>query len=149
MNIQGLDHYTLRSNKLQQTRDFYCRVVGLSEGYRPAFAFPGHWLYAADKPVLHLVAAEQDPALEAYLGQRRSTNGSGVVDHLAFRGADLSAMPHKLLALELHFRERQVPEILEHQLFLEDPNGITVEMIFPFSPDNKVLGEAMPKLRFR
>ncbi len=31
MNIQGLDHYTLRSSKLQQTRDFYCRVVGLSE----------------------------------------------------------------------------------------------------------------------
>ncbi len=58
-------------------------------------------------------------------------------------------MQHKLLELELHFRERQVPEILEHQLFLEDPNGITVEMIFPFSPDNKVLGEAMPKLRFR
>lgn len=29
------------------------------------------------------------------------------------------------------FQERIVPEIGEHQLFLEDPNGIKVEMIFP------------------
>ncbi|WP_131691560.1 hypothetical protein [Pseudoalteromonas sp. DL-6] len=74
MNIQGLDYFTLLSSKLLQTRDYYCWVVGLIEGYRPALAFPGHWFYAADKPVLHLESAEQDPA-RGLPRQRRITNG--------------------------------------------------------------------------
>jgi hypothetical protein len=39
-----------------------------------------------------------------------------------------------------------VPEINEHQLFLQDPNGVTIELIFPCSPDDHIVGEPMPQL---
>ena len=39
-----------------------------------------------------------------------------------------------------------MPEIGEHQLFLEDPNGIKVEMIFPYAKDNAIVGIVMDRL---
>jgi hypothetical protein len=34
----------------------------------------------------------------------------------------------------------------EHQLFLEDPNGITIEMIFDYVPGARIVGQAMASL---
>ncbi|MGL5487492.1 MAG: VOC family protein [Shewanella sp.] len=145
MNMVGLDHFTIRTPKLAETVAFFQDVLGLTLGWRPRFGFPGHWLYAADKPVLHLVEAGSR-ALDAYLGESPAQFGSGRVDHFSFRGTDLAQMQQHLCRLKYPFRERIVPEILEHQLFLEDPNGITVEMIFPYSRDNAVVGIAMARL---
>ena len=145
MNIVGLDHFTIRTPKLAETVAFFQDVLGLTLGWRPRFGFPGHWLYAADKPVLHLVEVGSW-ALDAYLGESPAQFGSGRVDHLSFRGTDLAQIQQHLCQLKYPFRERIVPEILEHQLFIEDPNGITVEMIFPYSRDNAVVGIAMERL---
>lgn len=57
-------------------------------------------------------------------------------------------MQDHLIAIGESFRERIIPEIFEHQLFLEDPNGVTIELIFPFSPEDRVIGEAMPEMMF-
>ncbi|MGR6501948.1 VOC family protein [Shewanella sp. Koi 1] len=145
MNIVGLDHFTIRTPKLAETVAFFQDVLGLTLGWRPRFGFPGHWLYAADKPVLHLVEVGSR-ALDAYLGESLVQFGSGRVDHLSFRGTDLAQMQQHLCQLKYPFRERIVPEIFEHQLFIEDPNGITVEMIFLYSRDNAVVGIAMERL---
>ncbi|MEI8603113.1 hypothetical protein P4S55_21585 [Shewanella sp. PP-Sp27a-2] len=68
MNINGLDHFTIRTPKLVETLLFYQVILGLKLGWRPQFGFPGHWLYASNKPILHLVEAG-DQALDAYLGK--------------------------------------------------------------------------------
>ncbi|MFG0321923.1 hypothetical protein ACF8EF_06210 [Pseudomonas sp. zjy_15] len=44
------------------------------------------------------------------------------------------------------FRERVIPQIGEHQLFLEDPNGITIEMIFDYVPGRRIVGQSMSHL---
>jgi hypothetical protein len=49
-----------------------------------------------------------------------------------------------LAHLKIPFRERVIPQINEHQIFFDDPNGITIEIIFPFSPDNKIVGSPLP-----
>jgi catechol 2,3-dioxygenase-like lactoylglutathione lyase family enzyme len=135
-NILGLDHFTLRTT----------RVIGLSDGPRPAFRFPGRWLYVGAHPVLHLVAVTTDDRqLQDYLGEQDSADGSGCVDHISLRGTHLPEMQQHLLSLGRTFRERIVPQIGEHQLFLEDPNGVTIELIFPYRPENAVLGESMPR----
>lgn len=145
-NLLGLDHFTLRTARLEETTEFFTRVIGLSNGPRPAFRFPGRWLYVGAHPVLHLVAVtDDDRQLQAYLGKQQSANGSGCVDHISLRGTQLSEMQQHLLSLGQAFRERIVPQIGEHQLFLEDPNGVTIELIFPYRPENAVLGEAMPR----
>ncbi|MGL4896656.1 MAG: VOC family protein [Shewanella sp.] len=145
MNIVGLDHFTIRTPILAETVQFYQVILGLTQGWRPRFGFPGHWLYAEEKPILHLVEVGSR-ALDAYLGESSALFGSGRVDHLSFRGTNLAQMQQHLCRQQCQFRERIVPEIGEHQLFIEDPNGITVEMIFPYAIDNAVVGIVMERL---
>ena len=51
--ILSINHIQLVAEKdlVIQLRDFYCNVVGLTEGFRPAFERFGFWLYIGDKDV--------------------------------------------------------------------------------------------------
>ena len=89
MPIETLQHVNIRCADARASRDFYVGVIGLKEGYRPPFDFPGHWLYLGEIAVIHLV---QKPPAEA----RRP--GSGEIDHVAFGGSDLSGMRARLVA---------------------------------------------------
>jgi catechol 2,3-dioxygenase-like lactoylglutathione lyase family enzyme len=131
----ALDHYSIRTTELEACRRFYGEILGLRDGPRPPFKFPGVWFYADDAAVVHIVGLDpQSPAstLE-YLGERADgvARGSGTIDHVAFRATGLEPMRSRLAASGVAFRERTVPSLGLHQLFVEDPNGITVELNFP------------------
>lgn len=135
-----LNHFSVRTLDLEATRDFYQRVLGLTVGPRPAFPFPGAWMYRGDhgdiaNAVVHLIGMDpEDPdGLKAYLGDRdvASLQGSGAVDHVAFFASGLAAMLAHLREQGVSVRERTVPNIGLHQLFLEDPNGVVVELNYP------------------
>jgi catechol 2,3-dioxygenase-like lactoylglutathione lyase family enzyme len=139
-----LDHYTLRTRKPEETVRFYCAAVGLTEGWRPGFRFPGHWLYLGDRPVVHIITVTDDEKeLRGYVGDRKDGPGSGSVDHIAFRCDGLAEMQDRLIALGIRFRERVVPDLEQHQLFVEDPNGIMIELVFDHAPENEVRGETV------
>lgn len=126
MGLERMDHYTVRTTQLERTRDFYVDVLGLVDGDRPAFTFPGNWLYLGEFPVIHLIGLDPDT---------ESPEGSGAVDHIAFRAADLAGMHARLADLGVDFRDRQVPGQGLKQVFVEDPNGIVIEL--NFSADEK------------
>lgn len=139
MPINKLAHYSVRSTDLEASRRFYTRVLGFKEGFRPAFKFPGVWLYRggdeADFGVVHLIGIDRnDPeGLVAYLGDKAESglHGSAAVDHLAFLATDLKSMRETLVNESLIFRERTVPDLGLHQVFVEDPSGVTIELNFP------------------
>ena len=136
MTLSSLDHCSIRTVKLEETRDFYVDLLGMIDGERPDFDFPGNWLYVDGRPVIHLVGVDPDDpsGLIAYLGgdvdaeKLDGSGGSGAFDHVAFRARE----PEKLMALlkarNIGFRERKVPDLDLFQIFIEDPNGITVEL---------------------
>ncbi len=136
----NLNHVSIRTSDLEACQRFYVDVLGLAAGPRPNFPFPGVWLYAGpatawSNAVVHVIGA--DPAhpegLEGYLGPRKGTTarGGGVVDHVAFNGTGLAQMRQRLAALGIVARERTVPGMGLHQLFVEDPDGIVVELNYP------------------
>lgn len=139
MPISKLAHFSVRTTDIASSRRFYCDVLGFREGYRPAFDFPGAWLYRGDDEaeygVVHLIGVDpQAPAgLEAYLGHKpeAALHGSAAVDHLAFLATDLVDMHRRLSRAGCAFRERTVPSLGLHQLFVEDPSGVTIELNFP------------------
>ena len=66
-----------------------------------------------------------------YVGQEsQAVEGSGVIDHVAFRATDLEGMIAHLNKLKVAFKERQVNDQGLYQLFLFDPNGVKVELNF-------------------
>jgi len=133
MSLSSLDHCSIRTVKLDETRDFYVDLLGMKDGDRPDFPFPGAWLYIDGLAVVHLVGvdAEDSSGLQAYLGgdvDPDSLDGSGAFDHIAFRAREPMTLIRRLKEEGYPFRERQVPSMDLHQVFVEDPNGITVEL---------------------
>ncbi len=130
MGISRLEHVTIRCRRRQETRDFYVKMLGLTEGPRPDFPFRGHWLYLGTEPVVHLTEAEDHPGSWTGELERETTadRGTGPFDHVAFRGNDFDNMRAKLLAAGVSFRERIVPGGRLKQLFVPDPEGVMVEL---------------------
>lgn len=139
MPINKLAHFSVRTTDVESSRRFYCEVLGFHEGYRPPFDFPGAWLYRGDDEaefgVVHLIGIDpNDPSgLVAYLGDKgeAALHGSAAVDHLAFLATDLADMHRRLKQAGCTFRERTVPSLGLHQLFVEDPSGVTIELNYP------------------
>jgi catechol 2,3-dioxygenase-like lactoylglutathione lyase family enzyme len=133
MPLSHLEHFLIQAEDLEATRDWYVRVLGLSEGPHPDFGFPVHWLYIGETDVLHLTqgGAQVSENRKRYLGQEsQATRGSGVVDHLAFRATGLAETLERLDRLGIAYMERQVDDQGLYQLFLFDPNGVKIELNF-------------------
>ena len=133
MLINSLDHCAIRTTKLQETRDFFVDILGLEDGERPDFPFPGAWLYTDSTAVIHLIGVDPDDpsGLQRYVGDEISTEslqGSGAFDHIAFRANDPSVLIERLKKTNYEYREQQVPNMNLFQIFVEDPNGITIEL---------------------
>lgn len=135
-----LNHFSIRTPDLPRCRIFYEQVLGLSVGPRPAFPFPGLWMYRGDhadyaNAVVHIIGIDRnDPTgLDQYLGEREASqlHGTGVVDHIAFFADGLGAMLQHLAAQGISPRQRAVPGIGLYQLFLEDPDGVVIELNYP------------------
>jgi catechol 2,3-dioxygenase-like lactoylglutathione lyase family enzyme len=136
----SLNHFSIRTTDLDATRAFYETVLGLSVGPRPPFPFPGLWMYNGDPSIVanamvHVIGIDKnDPeGLKQYLGDRDvgSLQGTGAVDHIALMTTGLEAMLAHLRQLGVPCRERTVPAIGLHQLFLDDPAGLVIELNYP------------------
>jgi len=131
MAIEGLNHYNIiaPSQLMVEVREFYITIVGLEEGYRPDFGVPGHWLYAGNSPVLHLMDAN---AMQ-WTGNPSGETGTGNLDHIAFNASDLSATEAKLIDQGQDYRKSEHPDFNLTQLFLRDPIGLGIELNFSTS----------------
>jgi catechol 2,3-dioxygenase-like lactoylglutathione lyase family enzyme len=138
----SLNHFSIRTLDLAATKNFYVSLLGLVDGPRPEFPFPGHWLYQGPTDVysnaaVHIIGIDRNDAsgLKNYLGDRADSQltGSGALDHVAFFATDLGGMLDRLSTMGIEARRRDVPGLGLHQLFLDDPNGIVVELNYSFA----------------
>jgi catechol 2,3-dioxygenase-like lactoylglutathione lyase family enzyme len=120
MSVGVLDHVNIRTRQLADTVRFYQDVLGLESGDRPNFTFPGAWMYSEGKPVVHLV--DISPTDEP------QKPDSGVVHHVAFVSRGFASMKQRLQSKGMAFDARQVPGGATWQIFVRDPNGVTIEL---------------------
>ncbi|MBK4733337.1 VOC family protein [Noviherbaspirillum pedocola] len=144
-----LSHYSIRTANLAACRAFYVDVLGLSVGPRPPFPFPGIWLYSGEQgdyanAVVHVIAIDEENSggLSAYLGDRdvELPHGTGSIDHIAFFASGLSNMLAHLKGLGITPRERTVPALGLHQVFLNDPDGVVIELNYPAAERSAMAG---------
>ena len=117
--IQEMNHFTVLTDDLERTLKFYVEGLGLVSGPRPAFDFPGAWLYAGGRPILHVVAGRDLP-----------TPRGGVLDHMAFSATGLVGVKARLEAMGVSYDLRRLPDASAWQLFCLDPSGAKVELDF-------------------
>ena len=133
MTIKSLDHINIFTQELSETVRFYEEVLGLKNGDRPAFDFNGAWLYCGDKAIIHLVEGEP------------SGPGTGVVDHFALGAENIADVVRRAREERFEYEVRDVPGGKIRQVFLNDPNGVKVELNFFNPADVKAeLGELLP-----
>jgi catechol 2,3-dioxygenase-like lactoylglutathione lyase family enzyme len=118
MSVRAINHINIGTDRLAETSAFFRDVLGLAEGWRPSFAFPGAWLYAGDTAVVHLV--------ELKAGKRPSSEAA--LDHFAFEIDDFDGAVKRLERAGVEHRAVAVPGAPIRQIFLTDPNGVNIEL---------------------
>jgi catechol 2,3-dioxygenase-like lactoylglutathione lyase family enzyme len=118
VSIRQVDHINIASERLEETRAFYVDVLGLTEGPRPPFRFKGYWLYAGDRPIVHL----QDSRGPVGPSQASALN------HFAFIVDDFEGLIRRLEQHGVAYQRTEVPGTTVLQAFLFDPNGVRVEL---------------------
>ena len=94
MPLHSLDHFFVRANDLEATKDFYCNVLGFEVMPRPAFPFAGYWLGVDGTVQIHMGQHGIDGWDRFYMGtdDRSATDQAGVVDHIVFQASDPEAL---------------------------------------------------------
>jgi catechol 2,3-dioxygenase-like lactoylglutathione lyase family enzyme len=118
MTVSGLAHVNIATPHLDETRAFYVDVMGLAEGQRPPFKSRGYWLFAGDRPIVHLV---EDLALSPALPVAG-------INHIAFQTDDVEAFAGRLKAHGIAFEASVVPGTKDSQLIFTDPTGVRLEV---------------------
>ena len=149
MPVTGLDHYLIRANDLERTKDFYVGVLGFEIMPRPDFPFPGYWLGVNGKIQVHMGQGGVPNSALYYLGSsaHAASDNSGVVDHVAFLASDPQGFIKRFQELGIEYRPRSLPESELFQLFITDPDGLTIELnFFGIKGDTEWGGEDYSKM---
>ena len=75
MSLKTFEHVLILADDLKKTKEFYVDLLGLKDGYRPDFPFPGHWLYLNedDKAAcIHLAMRKQGDGQDYYIGKKNN-----------------------------------------------------------------------------
>jgi catechol 2,3-dioxygenase-like lactoylglutathione lyase family enzyme len=147
MPLSHIEHFLVASDDIDATRDWYARVLGMTSGPHPDFGFPVHWMYVGGVDVVHIgPSAKMAGAIQKqYLGRtsEASGQGTGAIDHIAFRATGLKDMIHHLRSEKISFSQRRANGQALFQLFFHDPNGIKIELNFDAAEAEGIAPELM------
>jgi catechol 2,3-dioxygenase-like lactoylglutathione lyase family enzyme len=118
-----LDHVNIRTANLEALVRFYEDVVGLKQRERPPLGFPGAWLYAGQRAVIHLVAVEQQP----------EPQGALRLEHFAFSALGLPELLQRLKSQGVSYQRSRQPGTGNVVINLRDPDGNRLHLDFAAS----------------
>jgi catechol 2,3-dioxygenase-like lactoylglutathione lyase family enzyme len=141
MRIKRLEHYNIRTTKYEDTVKFYDDILGMKCKRAPMApeSTPPTWIYDdSGTAVVHLTPIDpKDPhASYAKMAQYRGVDpdaafhGSGSIDHVAFECEGYDEIRARLEANKMVFAKNDVPSFSLRQIFVRDPNGVTLELNF-------------------
>ena len=140
MFVRKLDHYNIRTTRYPETVRFYVDVLGMR--HDTEFS-GGNWIYdGSGVAAVHLIVVDPADPQRSYKAKSSFRGGgesisdeelfyrSGAIDHVAFECTGYGEMVEKLCAAKLSFHENLVTGMQLRQIFVKDPNGITLELNF-------------------
>ncbi|MEM6372687.1 MAG: VOC family protein [Pseudomonadota bacterium] len=126
MPIARLDHVNVRTKQLEVMTAWYVDVLGLRNGARPDFGFPGAWLYAGDAAVVHHVGVTEPPGA--------GSEGALKLEHFAFGATDAAVFEARLDDRGVTFRKSGIATLGLVAFNLWDPDGNHIHVDFADGP---------------
>ena len=131
MSVASLDHVNIRTTDVPTTIEFFRDVLGMETAAPPGSSGQlKNWvLDAAGRPIVHIGGVDgryPGDDVRPFSPQK----GSGSVHHVALRCTDYSGMHARLKARDLLMTENHIPQMRLRQLFVNDPNGVLLELNF-------------------
>ena len=123
--VKSLAHVAIKTIDLDKTIAFYQQVLDMQLVPRPPFSFPGAWLGVDGDALIHLYGGER-----ALAPNRSGAPETGSIDHVSLWARGYRAQRARLERFGLPFREQQPPATTLAQLFVLDPNGVTLELTY-------------------
>ena len=119
--IAGFSHVAIVCTNLDEARDFYIGVLGLTELPRPDFGIPGMWLRAGDLQ-LHFIENESmpvpGPGFPHFALHIDGDHWDEVVNELTTAGVSFLSAPSERIDFGVRVRAA----------FVIDPSGNVVEL---------------------
>jgi len=112
-----LNHVALHVKDVEQSAEFYRRVLLLEPMPRPAFPFPGAWFHLGEFQELHLIGERTEPVQSHNRG-----------NHYALRVDDMDAWEAHLKKEGAKYLPRRTRPDGAMQIFVKDPDGHLVEL---------------------
>jgi catechol 2,3-dioxygenase-like lactoylglutathione lyase family enzyme len=144
MSVKKLQHYNIRTLRYDDTVRFYQQVLNMRLGTPPGAPadMKPSWLFdESGEAVVHLIPV--DPAdphgsyskVVSFRGKPNeaspvSFSGSGSIDHVAFACEGWEEIVARLQAQGVPYHENHLTRFNLRQLFIIDPNGVTLELNF-------------------
>jgi len=143
--ISKLDHVNIVTKNIGETIRFYTEVLGMKNAGLPGGMVSDRNAFICDdndNAVLHIQGvdpANPQPTFDSIhqrLGNLRTSieledlEGSASIEHVAFACQDYDKVRDRLGRHGLEMRFNDVPQMSLRQIFVNDPNGITLELNF-------------------
>jgi catechol 2,3-dioxygenase-like lactoylglutathione lyase family enzyme len=132
MGLRRMEHFLVLTDDIEATKNFYCDALGMHVGFRPELDFAGYWVYLGDVPVVHIAdhASYVDWTREVGIPISSGPPGTGALDHVAFNAEGFDEMAGGLRARGIELSHNVLADIKLKQIFLKDPNGLSIELNF-------------------
>jgi len=152
MPLSHLEHYLIVARSYEETCRWYVSNLGMTVGAHPDFGpdVEVTWLYIGEHDVIHIVPPrepETDDNSAVSFSKEDIAKGGRPIHHIAFRASGRKSMLEQFKQNHTPYIEQQGKNATLVQVFVRDPNGITVELNFP--ADELEEGETLPVLSLK
>ena len=146
MKINKLDHVSISTDQLEDTKKFYCDLLGLKVGHRPKLKSSGYWLYSGEEAIIHLVETgsnldreitfSDDKKIARSLGnpEINDLSETGMDDHIAMTVEESAGLVKHMQESDVKYWDRLIADRELYQVFVRDPNGVIIELN-DYTPD--------------
>ncbi|MEX3008410.1 VOC family protein [Hoeflea sp. TYP-13] len=128
MPLERLDHVNIVTANLDAMVAWYKDILGMVDGERPPFPFPGAWLYVGEHAVVHLIGTGDEPqSIEPK------------IEHFAITASGLSQFIALLDERNIEFGMNTVPDFPVVQVNIHDCDGNHIHIDFAISELDETL----------
>jgi catechol 2,3-dioxygenase-like lactoylglutathione lyase family enzyme len=121
MQLGMLDHVNIRTANVEEMRRWYVDMLGMTDGWRPPFPFPGAWLYVGEQAFVHLIGIDEEAEVDP---------DNLKLEHFAFAAKGIDSFATRLDAAGQSYDKRVVPGSGVIQMNVWDPDGNHIHIDF-------------------